>query len=216
MPLPNPFASFALGDLFDTVLPDFVLAFAFFTSIVYAVLSRRFGEQRPAVAMSAALGGTLAIGLVWWEYTNDLSIRKLGPIAVGFAILILGGVIYQAVRGAGGSWAGAGIALGATLLVGWTLGIRWPVDRAIVQTLMMVALTVGVLAFLLHRPGPSGPAFQGSARWSEPAFFRNEATDLFSNERTAIALFLHVRASGAPSRWATPVQAAHLGWRGMA
>lgn len=188
MLLLNPFTSFALGDLFDTVLPDFVLAFAFFTSIVYAVLSKRFGEQRPAVAMSAALGGALAIGLVWWEYTNDLSIRDLGPIAVGFAILILGGVIYQAIKGAGGSWAGAGIALGASLLVGWTLGIRWPVDRAIVQTLMMVALTVGVLAFLLHRRGHPGTAFQGPSRWSEPTLFRSDTTDLFSGQRTARGL----------------------------
>lgn len=47
MPLPNPFRYFAFGDLFNTVLPDFVLAFAFFTAIIYAVLSRRFGQQRP-------------------------------------------------------------------------------------------------------------------------------------------------------------------------
>ena len=54
----------SLGDLFDTVLPDFVLSFAFFTSVIYAVLGRRFGQQRPAVAMSAALGMALSIGLV--------------------------------------------------------------------------------------------------------------------------------------------------------
>lgn len=40
--LPNPFRYFAFGDLFNTVLPDFVLAFAFFTSVVYAVLGRPF------------------------------------------------------------------------------------------------------------------------------------------------------------------------------
>jgi len=34
----NPFLDFAWGELFDTVLPDFVLAFTFFTAIIYAVL----------------------------------------------------------------------------------------------------------------------------------------------------------------------------------
>jgi hypothetical protein len=183
MSLPYPFSSFAFGDLFDTVLPDFVLAFAFFTAVIYAVLSRRFGEQRPAVAMSAALGMALSIGLVWWEYTHDLSIRNLGPIAVGFAIIILGGVIYQAIRGAGGSWAGAGIGLGASLLVGWTLGLDWPVDRAIVQTVVMVTLTVGILAFFLHRRGHAGPLPQSRGTWNEPSSIRHDMTDLFNDRR---------------------------------
>ncbi len=99
MAFANPFSSFAFGEIFDTVLPDFVLAFAFFTAITYAVLSRRFGEQRPAVAMSAALGMALAVGLVWWEYSKGVSIRNLGPIAAGFAVIVLAGVIYQSVRG---------------------------------------------------------------------------------------------------------------------
>lgn len=185
MSLPYPFSSFALGDLFDTVLPDFVLAFTFFTAIVYAVLSRRFGEQRPAVALSVALGMALSIGLVWWEYTHDLSIRNLGPIAVGFAIIILGGVIYQAIRGAGGSWAGAGIGLGASLLVGWTLGLDWPVDRAIVQTVVMVTLTVGILAFLMHRHGHAGPGplMQSRGTWNEPVSIRHDMTDLYNDRR---------------------------------
>jgi hypothetical protein len=62
-------------ELWHTLLPDFVLAFAFFTSLIYAVLSRRFNQQRPAIAMSAALGLALSAGLVWWEYVNDLSTR---------------------------------------------------------------------------------------------------------------------------------------------
>ncbi len=127
----NPFASFAYGEVFDTILPDFVLSFAFFTALVYAVLGRRFGQQRPAVAMSAALGMALSVGLVSWEYYHGYSIRSLGPIAAGFAIIVLAGVIYQSIKGVGGSWAGAGIALGASLLIGWTLGLDWPVDREI-------------------------------------------------------------------------------------
>ena len=75
--------------------------------------------------MSATIGMALSIGLVWWEYQNDLSIVNLGPIAVGFAIILLGGVMYQCIKGIDGSWAGAGIALGVSLLVGWTLGLDW-------------------------------------------------------------------------------------------
>ena len=180
MSLPNPFHYFALGGLFDTVLPDFALAFAFFTSVIYAVLGRRFGQQRPAVAMSAALGGALSIGLVWWEYQNGLSIRNLGPIAVGFAILILGGVMYQSIKGIGGGWAGAGIALGASLLVGWTLGLDWPVDRDVVQTVIMVTLTVGILAFLLHRRGHMAPTSFGR---SDLAGIRHDMSDLDRDRR---------------------------------
>ena len=100
--LSNPFANFAFGEIFDTVLPDFVLSFTFFTAITYAVLGKRFGQQRPAVAMSAALGMALSIGFVWWEHSKGISIRNLGPIAVGFAVIMLAGVIYQSIRGVGG------------------------------------------------------------------------------------------------------------------
>ena len=79
-----------LEDLLESYLPDFILAFAFFTSVVYAVLGKRFEQQRPAIAMSAAIGFALSIGLVWWEQANDFSIKNLGPIAVGFALLLLG------------------------------------------------------------------------------------------------------------------------------
>ena len=86
MRLESLFYELHLYELMESQLPDFVLAFAFFTSITYAVLGKRFDKQRPAIAMSAAIGFALSIGLVWWERANDLSIRDLGPIAVGFAI----------------------------------------------------------------------------------------------------------------------------------
>ena len=153
MPHSNPLTHFAFGDLFDTVLPDFVLAFAFFTSVIYAILGKRFGQQRPAVAISAALGMALSIGLVWWEYANALSIRNLGPIAVGFAIIILAGVMYQSIKAIGGTWAGAGIAIGASLLIGQLLELPWPVDWEMMQTIVIVSLVVGIIAFLLRQHG---------------------------------------------------------------
>ena len=147
----NPFQNLAIGQLFETLLPDFVLAFAFFTSICYAVMGKRFGQQRPAIAMSATIGFALAVGLVWWEQANDFSIRNLGPIAVGFAIIILAYVMYHAIGKVGGSWAGAGIALGASILVAKVLGLKIPLDSEVVLTVMIVALIVGILSFMSHR-----------------------------------------------------------------
>ncbi|MBN1489898.1 MAG: hypothetical protein JXA69_08275 [Phycisphaerae bacterium] len=173
---------FGAFEWFDSFLPDFLLAFAFFTSVVYAVLSRRFEQQRPAVAMSAALGLALAGGLVWWEQVNGYSVLSLGPIAAGFAVIILAGVMYQAIKGIGGSWAGAGIALGASLIVGWTLGLDWPVDRQIVQSIITTTLIVGILAFLLHRRGHLAHALHG---WSDLADARHDMSDLRKNRRVS-------------------------------
>ena len=151
MRLINPFEEFGIGQLFETLLPDFVLAFAFFTSICYAVLGKRFGQQRPAIAMSATIGFALAVGLVWWEQANEFSIRNLGSIAVGFAIIVLAFVMYHAIGQVGGSWAGAGIALGASILVAKVLGLKLPLARGIILTVIIVALVVGVVSFLSHR-----------------------------------------------------------------
>ncbi|MCH7870364.1 MAG: hypothetical protein IID33_01560, partial [Planctomycetes bacterium] len=93
-------------------MPDFVLGFAFFVALSYAVLGRRFGHSRPAVAMSVSLGLALSVGLVWWEHANGWSIRDLGPVAVGFALIVLAGVMYEAIRRVGGNWSGAFIAFG--------------------------------------------------------------------------------------------------------
>ncbi len=141
----------SLTELLESLLPDFVLAFAFFTSLIYAVLSRRFDQQRPAVAMSVTLGLALSAGLVWWERANGYSIKDLGPIAIGFALIVLAFVMYQSIRHIGGSWAGAGIALGASILVTQLLQLDVPINPQIIQTLMTTALVVGLFAFQLHR-----------------------------------------------------------------
>ncbi|MBN2561024.1 MAG: hypothetical protein JXQ75_08850 [Phycisphaerae bacterium] len=187
MRLHNPFLDFAYDDLFSALLPDFVLSFAFFTAMIYAVLGKRFGQQRPAITIAAALGAALSIGLVWWEQVNDLSIRNLGPIAAGFAIIVLAGVIYQSIRGMGGNWAGAGIAIGACLLVGWIVGIDWPVDRGAVQAVMTVALTVGVIAFLLHRRGfhPHGFSFRSQPAPQEFKDVQHDMRDLDDDRHVA-------------------------------
>jgi hypothetical protein len=151
MRLEHWWSNWHLEELLESYLPDFVLAFAFFTSVVYAVLGKRFEQQRPAIAMSAAIGLALSFGLVWWEQANDFSIKNLGPIAVGFAILLLAFVMYQCIRHVGGSWAGAGITIGASIIIAQLLGMPVPIDAQIIQTIIVVALIFGLLALMSHR-----------------------------------------------------------------
>lgn len=150
MSLRNPFGPLAIGQLFESLLPDFILAFTFFTALTFAVLGPRFGHQRSAVAMSSAIGLALSIGLVWWEQANGWSVRNLGPVAIGFAVILLAMIMFQGIRQTGGSWSGALIAFGASIMVAWILGVDWPFPAEIVQTLATVGLVVGLIMFFLH------------------------------------------------------------------
>ena len=149
------FAELNLHQWLESLLPDFVLAFAFFTSVVYAVLGKRFDHQRSAIVMSASIGFALSIGLVWWEQANDLSIKNLGTIAIGFAILALSFIMYNSIKQIGGSWAGVGITIGACILIAQVLGLKAPIDSEIIQTTTVVALIVGLIAFLTHTKSAS-------------------------------------------------------------
>jgi len=173
MNLENPFRDLVFGDLMKSLLPDLVLGFAFFTALAYAVLSKRFQHQRAAVAMSAAIGLALSVGLVWWEQKAGLSIRNLGPLAVGFAIIILAAVMYQAIHHVGGTWAGIGIALGASLLISQVLNLKWPFGQEFIQTITIVALVTGILAFLAHH---SGRAIASGPRVTEIPAIRKDRT----------------------------------------
>lgn len=139
-----------LEGFLESYLPDFVLAFAFFTSVIYAVLEKCFQQQRPAIAMSTAIGIALSFGLVWWEQANDFSIKDLDPIAVGFFILLFAFIMYQCIHHIGGSWAGAGITIGASILIAGILGYKIPIDTEIIQTVTVVALIIGLMALFTH------------------------------------------------------------------
>ncbi len=147
-----------LYDLFETALPDLVLSFTFFTSISYAVLSRQFEKQRPTIAMSVSIGCALSMGLVWWEHANDLSIKNLGPLAIGFAILILAFIMYKSISHVGGSWAGAGITVVASIIIAQILKIDVPIDSQVIQTITIVALLIGIIAFVSRTQGHSSLA----------------------------------------------------------
>ena len=150
MRLTNLYYELNLYDWLESLLPDFILAFAFFTSISFAVLGKQFDHKRSTIAMSASIGFALSIGLVWWEQANNLSIKNLGPIAVGFAIIILGFVMYRSIKHIGGSWAGAGITLGASIMISKVIGLNIPINTEVIQSITVTALIIGIFAFLMH------------------------------------------------------------------
>ena len=75
---------------FDGLLLDFVLAFAFFTAVTYAVFGKRFGRRPSVVMVSVSIGLALSGGLVLWERRTGLSLKNLGAWALGAAALVLG------------------------------------------------------------------------------------------------------------------------------
>jgi len=176
----NPFRDMLIGQLFETLLPDFVLAFTFFTAISYITLSKRFGRQRPAIAVSATVGFALAVGLVWWEEANKFSIRDLGPVAIGFAVIVLALVIYHSIRQIGGSWAGAGIALGVTIIIARLLELNVPIDPEIIQVIIMVALIVGISALVSYTRGHSAFSQRVPAHLPQ---VRHDMTDLYRGRK---------------------------------
>jgi len=180
----NPFGQLAIGRLFESLLPDFILAFTFFTALTYAILGQRFGHQRPAIAMSGSVGFALALGLVWWEQRHGWSVRNLGPVAIGFAVILLAMIMFQAIRRTGGSWSGALIAFGASILVAWILGVNWPMPAEIVQTLATVGLIVGIVLFVMHvhHRGPPG-RFVPAAVAPELHEIRHDMRDLYDDDR---------------------------------
>lgn len=180
----SPVSLFPIGQLFESLLPDFVLAFTFFTALCYAVLGRRLDHQRSAVAMAAAVGLALSMGLVWWEYQRGWSVRNVGPLAIGFAVILLAMLMFQGIRQTGGSWAGAGLAFGASILVAWVLGADWPIAPAVIQSLAIVALIVGVIAFFLHRHVPSSDYHWTPANVQpELTGIRHDMSDLYQDRR---------------------------------
>ncbi|HBG27638.1 MAG: hypothetical protein A2Y10_10450 [Planctomycetes bacterium GWF2_41_51] len=179
-----------LYEFAKSLIPDFVLSFAFFTSLAYAVLGKRFEKQRPAIAMSVSIGFALSIGLVWWERANELSIVNLGPIAVGLAILVLSFVMYQSIKQVGGTWAGMGITIGACIIIAQLLQINVPVDSQIIQTITAAALIVGLIAFLSHTRSGSFHFPQGSTR---PPDVRRSMADLYRDRHISNNLSKNMR-----------------------
>lgn len=197
MRLTTILADLDLYRLFETVLPDFVLAFTFFTSVCYAVLGKRFGQQRSAMAMSATMGLALAVGFIWWERATGFSIRDLGPMAIGLAVMVLAFVMYQAIRQIGGSWSGAAITLGVSIIIAKLLGLKIPIAPDVIQAIIMVALIAGILALVSHTTGHRAYSQSGPVRRPQ---VHHDMTDLYrgrqlSNRLTKGMKKLRKRAS---------------------
>jgi hypothetical protein len=197
MVVPNALAELPLR-LFDSLLLDFVLSFTFFTALCYAVLGRHFGRQRPAAAMSIALGLALATGLVWWQATSGYALRDLGPLALAFVLLVLAGTVYAAFQHIGGTSAGLALALASSLLVASALGLPWSIDPGLMATIGFVALLIGVLALLARRRirwGHVVPAPQEVAR------VRHDLRDLQQEYRVAEHLSTELRELRTEARF---------------
>ena len=174
----NPFTYFP-GGIFETLLPDFILSFTLFTSLSYAVLSKRFEHQRSAVGMAGAIGMSLSIGLVAWERQKGLSIKNLGPVSVFFAVIVLALVMYKVIARIGGSWAGVGIALGLSILIIMILGFESPIDPQAVYSIMVVALIVGFIAFLFHYSRSHSYTPYARAARKELPYIRDDISRLY-------------------------------------
>ena len=59
-------------------LPDFILAFAFFTSVARAVHGKRLEQQWRTLTMPAEVGSAPSHGLVWREQANGLPRMHVG------------------------------------------------------------------------------------------------------------------------------------------
>jgi len=151
----NPFFTFPGRLLFESLLLDFILAFTFFTSVCYAVLSKRFDHQRSAVGMSASIGAALSVGIIWWENRSGITIRSLGPIALVFAMILIAIIIYRAIKQTAGSWSGGGLAIGLFILFILLAGLDLPIDPEVINSLMVSALVIGFIAMLLHHKSSS-------------------------------------------------------------
>ena len=190
----NPFSRLAIDRMFDMLLPDLLIALVFFTALIYTVLSKHFGRQRTAVAMSAAMGLALATGLVWWENQRGWSVRQLGPVAVTLLIVMLAGVVYRAVGRIGGFWAGAGIALGLSMLIARILGLDWTISPGVLQSVAAAALIVGFVALVVHvhfrlHPVPAVAYFGNT----EMADLRHGLQDVRKNRQVARSVWDGIR-----------------------
>jgi len=78
-------------------------------------------------------------------------------------------VMYRAICAIGATIAGLSFTFGVSILIGWVLGIPWPINEQVLQTVTTVALLVGVLALANHRQDnhrwcPQTPATVPSVR----------------------------------------------------
>jgi len=96
-------------------IPDFLIAFTFFTSLCFAIFRKRFNHRSAEAGLSISLGLALATGLVWWEHDHNLSIRNTGSIGILLSLIVICTVIYKTAKHSGSKPAAIIITLAAIL-----------------------------------------------------------------------------------------------------
>lgn len=142
------------------------------------------------------------------EAEHSFSIRSLGPLVVGFAVLLLAAVMYRAIRNIGGSLAAITLSLGLSLLIGWVIGIPSLVSAEVLQTITTVALLVGILALVIHRHARHDWFPQ---RLHTVPTVRNDLRSLYRDQHLADRLahnLRHVRREAGRSRF-SPAEPLH-------
>lgn len=82
--------------------------------------------------------------MVAWEINSGWRIADLGPIAAGFALIIIAAVVYYAMQKVGGRWAGVLTALGAAALIGQVLSL--PGLSGLFHGVLLPLAGIGLLA----------------------------------------------------------------------
>ena len=82
-------------------MPDFIIAFIFFTSLCFAIYRKRFGHRPAEAGLAVSLGLALSTGLVWWEYDHNISIRSTGSIGMLLLFIVICTIIYKTAKHSG-------------------------------------------------------------------------------------------------------------------
>jgi len=132
--------------LYSGYLPDFLIAFTFFTSLCLATLHKRFNHHSAETGLAVSLGLALATGLVWWEYEHSLSIRNLGSIGILLAFVVAVIIVYHVLEHLGSKSASWIIAI-ALILIFLSLYTPLDLDLSVLYTLIFACILLG---FVVH------------------------------------------------------------------
>ena len=139
-----------IRELTSGYMPDFLIAFTFFTSLCFAIFRRRFNHRSAEIGLSASLGTALATGLVWWEYNNNLSIRDTGSIGILLLSIVVTVAIYNTIKQSGSKSAALIITL-AAILTFISLNRSLPVNTANLYALILLMILLGFIVLAVKR-----------------------------------------------------------------
>ncbi|AQT68735.1 hypothetical protein STSP2_01907 [Anaerohalosphaera lusitana] len=140
--------------LADSLWTDFVISFTLFTSVCYAVLSRRLNHHRPAAAASTAIGLALSLSLTFWQSANNFSLADLGPLAVSFAAVVIAVVIFGVFRQVVGSLPAAMLSFGVCLVTALSPGLNPPISHDLIALVAFLIVAAALYMVLTNHGQP--------------------------------------------------------------